>query len=561
MPNPLHDAAQIAELVFADVPETPADVYARYPQRNLPPGAIVTRFGPSPTGFVHIGSIYISLIGRLLAWQSQGVFFLRIEDTDQERKLEGGISEIVNSLIAFGLQPDEGIMEAEHLEEKGPYGPYVQSHRRAIYRVFAKSLVAKGLAYVSFQSEEELTAIRLEQEKRGEKPGYYGPWASDRMLTLPEIKTMLEAGRPYVIRLRAEYPAAETIVVEDAIRGTLEMPANDQDIVLIKSDGLPTYHFAHAVDDSTMRVNLVLRADEWLSTLPIHFELFRAIEYPLPLYAHIAPIGKLDGTSKRKLSKRKDPEAAVNYYLQAGYPRRAILEYLLNVANSAFEGWRKENPDKPFTEFTLRLDGMSPSVSLFDKDKLDSIARDIVATYNAQEVYEAVLAWAQSYDPDLAAIVASDAAYSLRVFNLDRGGDAPRKDIATWSEIHNTLGFFFDRLNDRSIANGFDMPEVAPQEIMRIADYFIASTADLPDKEVWLQRMRDFSLALGFAPNRKLFQSEPGKYKGMFGDVMMVSRVALANQRFTPDLYDMVMVMGHERVVKRMEAAKAWASR
>ena len=552
--------AAIADLLYPDITETPEDIFARYPQRNVPEGAIITRFAPSPTGFVHIGTIYIALIGRMLTWQTQGTLILRIEDTDQQRKLEEGVSEIVNSLHAFGIPFDEGVVQADPIVERGNYGPYQQSDRKHIYHVFAKNLVASGMAYASFQTEEELAEIRRQQERQGEKFGYYGPWAKDRSLTLDEIKARLDAGLPFVIRMRADYPTSETIVVEDAIRGTIEMPANDQDFVLIKSDGLPTYHFAHVVDDTTMRVNLILRADEWLSTLPLHVQLFRAAGLPLPTFAHIAPIGKMDGNSKRKLSKRKDPEAAVSYYLEAGYPRQAILEYLLNIASSSFEEWRTANPTAPLADFALRLENMSPSVSLFDQDKLDSISKNLIALYSAQEVYDAVLAWAQSYDPALEQLLTADPAYATSVFSIDRGGDSPRKDLAKWSEVKQTFGFFFDPIFEQSIQQGFDMPNVGAAEIIRIADHLVESVANLPDKETWMQGMRDFSLALGFAPTRQLFKSEPGKFKGQFGDVMMVSRVALSNQRFTPDLYDIISVMGEERVTRRMEAAKQWAA-
>lgn len=551
--------AQIAELLYPDVTETPEEMFARYPARDVPEGAIVTRFAPSPTGFVHIGSIYISLVGRLLTLQSGGVFILRIEDTDQQRKLEGGVSEIVESLLAFGIEFDEGVVQAEPLVEQGNYGPYQQSERKHIYRVFAKSLVASGFGYPSFQSEEELAQIRSEQERQGAKQGYYGAWAKDRNLSVDEVRERVEAGQPFVIRIKADYPSTETIVIQDAIRGAIEMPANDQDFVLLKSGGLPTYHFAHVVDDAIMRVSLVLRADEWLSTLPLHVQIFHAFGLPLPRFAHIAPIGKMDGTSKRKLSKRKDPEAAVSYYLEAGYPRQAILEYLLNVANSSFEEWRNANPSAPFTRFPFVLEHMSSSISLFDKDKLDSISRNLIATYTAQEVHEAVVAWGESYNPELAALLNADPAYSTRVFGIDRGGDAPRKDLANWAETHKTFGFFLDALFERSLATGFDMPDVAAEDVVQIVDFVSAAVADLPDKETWLQQVRDFGLSLGFAPTRQLFKSEPGKYKGQFGDVMMVIRVALANQRFTPDLYEMMTIMGKERVMQRMERAKRWA--
>lgn len=551
------DGAVLAEILFPGVKETPEQIFKRYPPRQLPSDAIVTRFAPSPTGFIHVGSIYISLVGKALARQSQGVFILRVEDTDQQRKLEKGVEEIVSSLLEFDVVPDEGPFQLEPLAERGGYGPYQQSQRKAIYQAFAKQMVAEGLAYPSFQSQAELAAIQEEQKKARVKPGYYGPWAKDRSLSVDEVSSRVKAGEGFVIRYRASYPTEATIAVEDAIRGTLTMPENDQDYVLLKSDGLPTYHMGMPIDDTLMRINLILRADEWLATLPLHVQIFGAIHQPVPLFAHIAPIGKQEGSSKRKLSKRKDPEAAVSYYHQAGYPKEAIAEYLMNIANSSFEAWREQNPGAPIADFRVEPRQMSASIALFNLDKLDSIGKDIIAGYSAPEVYGRALAWARVYDPDLAAILEADPDYSVRVFNIERTGEAPRKDLAHWSDIYPAYGFFFDPLFERSIQGGYQMPGVKPEHIADVLAHLLEAVRSLPDKETWLADLRSFSESAGFAPNRGAYKKAPDQYKGQFSDMMMIYRVALANQHFTPDLYEMHLVMGLPRVQRRLAGAKA----
>ncbi|NDJ35247.1 MAG: glutamate--tRNA ligase [Chloroflexi bacterium] len=549
-----------ADLLFPDVTRTPADLLAEYAPRDLPEDAIVSRFAPSPTGFIHIGGIYTALISWMLTNQTDGVYILRIEDTDQKRQIEEGVRQIVESLMHFGLVPDEGPYTIGPVEVRGDYGPYLQSERVDIYKVFARDLVEKGLAYPSFQTSEELEAMREAQKAQKVKPGYYGPWAKDRELTEEQIAERLAAGEPFVIRVRAPYPNKRKAAIKDVVRGKMELPGNDKDMVILKSDFLPTYHFAHAVDDTLMRVNLIVRGDEWLSTLPLHVQLFEMLDLPVPTYAHISPIGKQDEGSKRKLSKRKDPEAAASYYLEKGYPARAILEYCLNLINSQFENWRVENPEAPFAEFPLDLSRMSPSLALFDLDKLDSISKDVIATYNAQEVYQAALDWAREYDPDLAAIIEADRDYSITVFGVERGGEAPRKDLANWSDVREAYGFFWDELYAQSIAEqGYIFPDVAPEDIASVMDFIIGHVQDLPDRDTWLQDMRDFSEEAGFAPNRKTYKKDPDAYKGQFGDVMMIYRVALANQRYTPDLYEMVQALGIERTVARLERVKQWA--
>lgn len=558
MPDP-NASLQIASLLFPNVRETPADFFRRYPPRDLPPGAIVTRFAPSPTGFIHIGSIYISLIGRRLTAQSGGIWMLRIEDTDQQREIERGVEQIVESIAAFGFHPDEGPYAVDPLRERGAYGPYKQSQRKAIYAAFARYLVEKGLAYPSFQTTAELDEIRAEQEQTGSKTGYYGPWARDRAITPEEVQRSLAEGKPFVIRIRAPYPAQKTICIQDAIRGRLEMPENDQDYVLLKSDGLPTYHLAHAVDDPLMRVNLVLRADEWLSTLPLHVQLFEAFGQPLIDYAHIAPIGKLDGNSKRKLSKRKDPEAAVAYYYQKGYPRQAILEYILNIANSSFEDWRRENPAAALDDFDLKLERMSNSIAMYDPLKMDSVSKDVIAQYSAAGVYEQALDWARQYDPPLAEALAADPAYSRRVFALNSSmfGQTQRKDLACWSDVRRAYGFFFDPLYEESVKGGYNMPAVDPREIPVILDGCIASLDGMQDKETWLGNLRAFGESIGYTTDRKAYKADPARFKGVFGNLMMALRVALTNQQQTPDLYDSILIMGKERAARRLAEAKA----
>lgn len=544
----------IAALLYPDLPASPSGLLAQYPPRPLPPGAIVTRFAPSPTGFIHIGSIYIAQIGRLLASQSDGVFILRIEDTDQQRKLEGGIDEIVSSLEQFGIVPDEGPCRAGSTEQRGVYGPYQQSQRRLMYHAFAQQLVATGLAYPSFQSSEDLAAIAERQKAAKVRPGYYGEWAADRTLTPEQIEAKLAAGLPFVIRIRAPYPSQGRVRVEDAIRGPLDLPANDVDYVLLKSDGLPTYHFAHVVDETLMRVNLVLRADEWLPTLPLHVQLFEAIGQPLPRFAHIAPIGRQEGGSKRKLSKRRDPEAAVSYYHEAGYPVEAIREYLLHVANAAFEPWRAEHPAEPLEAFPLRLNQMSVSIALFDLAKLDAISKDQIAALSAVQVYDAALLWADRFDAPMAAILRAEPEYAVQVFDVERGGEAPRKDLAHWSDIHRAYGFFFDLLFDQSLAEGYRWPALRPEAI-RAALQAVLTLPVPTDKDSWVAQLRAASAASGFAATRQEFRSAPDQFHGQFADFMMILRVALANQQQTPDLFEMTRVLGAERVLRRLARA------
>ncbi len=546
---------ELAQLLFPHVTQTPDDWYAKYPPRKLPEGALVTRYAPSPTGFVHIGSIYASLISRRVAHQSGGVFFLRIEDTDKKREKDGSIEEIVRNLINFDLRPDEGVVSVDPEIEAGDYAPYTQSERVAIYETFAKFLIAKGLAYPAFDSEDELDDLRKNQEAQKVKPGYYGEFARWREASVEQVKARLDAGERPVIRVRAPYPTDARVRFHDKVKGDLDMPANDQDTVLLKSNSLPTYHFAHVVDDTLMRVNMVIRGDEWLPSAPLHLQLFDYIEQPAPMFAHISPIAKMDGTSKRKLSKRKDPEASMMYYYEAGYPVQAVEEYLLNLANSDFQDWRKANPTAPNSEFRVRLEEMGKSSPLFDIVKLNDISKDVVATYTAEQVYAYALTWAKQYHPKLAQVLETQRDYALRVFNVERTTPAPRKDIVNWSDVERALGFFFDELfYDHVSAHGYPMPSVGKEAITTVINYCRTFDLSTP-KETWLANMREFAEQNGFARDAKTYKQDPTRYKGHFGDMMMVLRVALTGKTNTPDLYEIMQTMGQARVEQRLSYA------
>ena len=547
---------ELAELLFPHVHTTPDDFYRQYPVRELPVGAKVTRFAPSPTGFVHIGSLMTTLVDKLVAQQSSGVFFLRIEDTDKKREQDRSVEQIVQNLNNFGLSPDEGVVRIDPIAEVGAYGPYTQSERVEIYETFAKYLVARGLAYPCFCSEEELDHLRKDQEAQHAKPGYYGPWAIWRSASFEHVKAKLDTGERPVIRIRAPYPTEDRVRFHDVIKGDLDLPVNDLDSVLLKSNSLPTYHFAHVIDDTLMHVTTIIRGDEWLPSAPLHIQLFQYLDLPLPDFAHVAPIAKMDGTSKRKLSKRKDPEANVMFYYEAGYPAQAMIEYMLNLANSSFYDWQKANPDKTFIEFPFKLDEMGVSMPLFDTIKLNDISKDIIASYSAEQVYQQGFEWAQQYDSRLARILSADAAYSVAVFNVERTGSAPRKDLINWSDIVHVYGFFFDELFRESVAaDGYPMPTIDHADLVAVLDH-VRNFDPTMTKEAWLEDMRGLAEGLNFARDAKTFKKNPGVYKGHFGDLMMVVRVALTARTNTPDLYAILQTFGKARIGQRIEQAK-----
>ena len=434
------DYKDLANLIFPEAKDI-SYYEEKYPERNLKEGAIVTRFAPSPTGFVHIGGLYQSVIAKKLANQTGGVFFLRIEDTDQKREVENGIKDIVTSLNDFGLEPDEGM--TSETESKGEYGPYKQSQRKEIYQAYAKYLLEQGKAYPCFCTPEEGEEIRAKQEAAKIRPGYYGVWAKCRNITVEEAIEKIKNGEKYIVRFKSPGREDRKIKHHDVIKGNVDFPENDQDIVIIKADGLPTYHFAHAVDDHLMRTTHVIRGDEWLSSVPLHLQLFHELGFKAPKYAHIAPIMKNDNGNKRKLSKRKDPEAAVSYYEEQGIPEEAVEEYLLNIANSNFENWRRANKDKSIDEFELQLNKMSVSGALFDMVKLLDIGKTVISRYTAQKVYDEAKKWAEKHDEELNEIL-EDKEYALKVFGIERGNKKPRKDIAKWSDVKENIEYMYD---------------------------------------------------------------------------------------------------------------------
>ena len=542
------DNKDLANLIFPNVKGY--EYYEKkYPARDLPEGAIVTRFAPSPTGFVHIGSLFQALVAWKVAKQTKGVFFLRVEDTDQKREVENGVSGIVNSLNDFGIIPTEGMTDENN--EIGEYGPYKQSLRKDIYQSYAKKLIEEGKAYPCFCAPETLEEIRSNQEKAKERTGYYGKWTRCRNMPIDMAAEKIKNGEAYIIRLKSPGNPDKKIKHKDIIKGNIDFPENDQDIVIIKSDGLPTYHFAHAVDDHLMRTTTVIRADEWVASVPLHLQLFYMLGFKAPKYAHISPIMKMDGESKRKLSKRKDPEAAVSYYKEEGIPKQSVIEYLINIANSNFEIWRKQNPDKSIDEFTLELNKMGVSGALFDMVKLLDVSKTVISKYTAEEVYTAALEWAKEYDSELAKML-SDKEYSLKVLGIERGNVKPRKDIAKWSDIKNIIYYMYD---DKFDKNGeFEYQKITDKdEIEQIVNiYFEKYYNENDDKQTWFNKIKDLAEEMGYAREVKEYKANPEAYKGHVGDISTVLRVKLTGRHNTPDLYEIMQVIGKERLLKRI---------
>ncbi|MCR4925738.1 MAG: glutamate--tRNA ligase [Clostridiales bacterium] len=546
----MNENQQLAELLFGNIDKTPEDYEKIYPARNLKEGARVTRFAPSPTGFLHIGGLFAAMIARLNASTTDGAFILRIEDTDKKREITDGVTEIIKGLNAFGIEIDEGVIAFN--EEKGEYGPYQQSHRKEIYQSFAKRLVEQGLAYPCFCTEDELNELREKQEELNVNKGYYGEYAKCRNLTFEQQKEKLEAGLPYVLRLRSMGDENKRISFDDLIKGKIEMPENNIDVVLLKTDGIPTYHFAHAVDDHLMRTTHVIRGDEWIASVPLHIQLFKTCGFKVPKYAHIAPIMKEENGGKRKLSKRKDPEAAVSYYIEQGYPKESVIEYLLTLANSNFEDWRKANKTAPQSEFPFNLKKMSTSGALFDLIKLNDVSKNVISLMTAQEVYSKALEWAKEYDEELYALLSKDEAFAKGIFSIDRGTAKPRKDIAKWSEIKEYVEYFYSELYKPC----YELPEnLTKQNAVEILEQYIKEYDYSEDKDAWFNRMKNMCEPLGYTPNVKEYKANPEAYKGHVGDVSTVIRIAVTSRRNTPDLHSIMQLIGKDEVVKRLNNA------
>ena len=540
------DHNKLAELLFPETTAKPEDIEARFPERELPEGANVTRIGPSPTGFVHLGNLYNAIIGERIAHQSGGVFYLRIEDTDNKREVEGAVETVINAMNYFGVHFDEGAVADG---DNGSYGPYRQRQRKDIYHVFAKHLVQMGLAYPCFMTAEEIDALREQQTENKENPGIYGKYAKCRDLTIEQIKEKMDAGKEWVLRYRGT-ETDEYFYIVDAIRGKLEMPRNNMDFVLLKSDGIPTYHFAHVVDDHLMRSTHVIRGEEWLSSLPMHVELFNALGWKQPIYCHTATLMKLEGTGKRKLSKRKDPELALSYYQQEGISPDAIWEFLLTVLNSNFEEWRIANPDAAYRDFPYSLSKMSISGALVDLDKLRNISKDVIGRMKAEDVRNGWLKWCEEYNDEYAQLIKKYPERTLAALNVGRMAAKPRKDIETWKQACDFMSFYYDET--------FHITDEMPEECdeATVKEFFakyLASYDHNDDSSAWFAKVKELTEELGFAVKPKDYKKNPDQFKGSIVHITNMLRIALTGHANAPDIHEVSHVLGEDIVRKRLE--------
>lgn len=542
------DYKQLAERLFPDVTTTVDDLEARYPARDLAEGAMITRLGPSPTGFIHIGNLYGALIDERLAHQSGGRFLLRIEDTDDKRKVEGAEALIIRAMEYFGIHFDEGVTLSG---DKGDYGPYHQSERVEIYQAVAKHLVAQGKAYPSFATEEDLAKIREAQEAQKLNTGYYGKWATDRNLTLEEIEEKLAAGEEWTLRLRADGNPEETRAIPDGIRGHVTIHPNDQDFVLLKTNGVPTYHFAHVCDDHFMRVTHVVRGEEWLATLPFHIELFETLGWEHPVYCHTAHLMKIDEAgTRRKLSKRKDPEMALSFYEEKGYFPQAVREYIMILLNSDYEEWRLANPDTPLEDFPVHLDKMATSGALFDMVKLEDVSKETLVRLDEATIADFVIAWAEKYQPDVASVIAPQRDDFVKLLAIGRDGKKPRKDLMNAEQIVQFTKYFFDEWFTQEDA----LPENIPaEEAVAILEDYLATYDHTDDNETWFGKIRTITENRGYAVRPKDYKKNPDAYKGHVGDVSTVVRLAITGRRNSPDIWAIQQVLGEEKTIARVK--------
>lgn len=543
--------SELAQLLFPNIDKTPEYYEELYPARQLKEGARVTRFAPSPTGYLHFGNLYTCMAAYVTAKKTDGVFYVRVEDTDQKRKVEGAVSAMLNGLSVYGVVADEGVIGEN--EEKGEYGPYHQSARRDIYQAYAKTLVEQGLAYPCFCTAEELDEIREAQANEDIK-GYWGKYAKCRELSFDDIKANIDAGMPWTLRLKSPGELDKKCFFDDMIKGKIEMPENVQDIVILKSDGIPTYHFAHAIDDHLMRTTHVVRGDEWIASVPIHLQLFKVLGFKPVKYSHVAPIMKEDNGNKRKLSKRKDPEAAVSYYAEAGFPSASVNEYLLTILNSNFEDWRRTNKDASLDTFPFNLKKMSVSGALFDMAKLTDISKNVISLMTADEVFELSYAWAKDYNEGLASLYEKDKNYARAILGIDRGNKKPRKDIAKWSDIPDYISYMYDE----SFVECYELTgNATPQLAIEVLEKYKDVVDINDDKDTWFDKIKAICEPCGCTPNVKEYKQNPDAYKGHVGDVSTVIRVALTGRTNTPDLFSITALLGKDTVTKRIEKAIA----
>lgn len=545
------DFEKMAQLLLPNITKTPEYYESLYPARNLPEGARVVRIAPSPTGYLHLGTLFAALVNRITATSSGGIFFTRIEDTDKKREIEGGIENIIGGLDRFGITIDEGFVSGT--EEKGEYGPYQQSHRAEIYQCYAKKLISEGLAYPCFCTAEELEQVRAMQEANKIRTGYHGEFAKHRNITVEEAEELIKSGKEFVVRLKSPGNEENRITFEDGIKGKIEMPENDEDFVILKSDGIPTYHFAHAVDDHLMRTTHVIRGDEWISSVPKHIQLFKLLGHKVPKFAHVAPIMKLDNGAKRKISKRKDPEAAVHFFAEQGYESEAVIEYLMTIAASDFEDWRRANPNESYKKFKFNLKKMSVSGALFDENKLLDVSKNFISRMKSAEVYEKLTSWAKEFDNEFYNILTEDKNFTLQMLAIDRDeAQKPRKDLAKWSEAKDYFAFFYESLYTPDCT----LPEnIAVDDAVEFLEKYVKVYDENDDRQAWFDKIKTIAPELQFASDTKAYKAEPEKYKGHAGDLSTVLRIAVTGRRNTPDLCSIMKVLGRSKVEDRIEKA------
>ena len=558
----------LADLIFPNITLTIEDLEKKYPKRDLKEGAMVTRFAPSPTGFLHTGSLFTSLVSYRFAKQSGGVFYIRLEDTDTKREIEGSGAELVKQLNVFGVTPDEGYIS--DTEEKGSYGPYKQSNRALIYNTVIKHLIEIGRAYPCFATPEELAKLREEQTARKEIPGYYGKYAIYRDYPIDEAYARIKNGDSYIIRFKSMGDHNNKVSFHDEIRGDLELTENDQDIVILKGDGLPTYHFAHLCDDHFMHTTVVTRGEEWLPSLPIHLELFDTLGFERPRYAHFPVIMKVDNGVRRKLSKRKDNEAAVEFFLKSGYPKYGFIEYLLTIANSNYEQWRDENKDKSYNDFMLSFDKMSLDGALFDLEKVESISKDRMAYRKASVLADEVLEWANQYEPEFAAKISANKEFFTSILNIEREKENPRKDYAKYSDIYPIISFMYndvydslDKTNpDLSVKVGKkDQKNVPANVVVEFLNKYLESyNVDVTEEE-WFENMKKIAEGMKFTSDRKEYKDNPDSYYGQVGDAAGFIRIALAGRKNTPNIYFVQKILGKDEVARRINETIAILSK
>ena len=540
------DCNYIAELLFPNVTMTEEELEERYPVRQLGEGAIVSRMAPSPTGFVHLGNLVQGITSERLCHQSNGKLFLRVEDTDQKREVPGAVEILIDTLKYYNINFDEG---ATIDGDFGTYAPYRQRQRKDIYHVYAKRLVKEGKAYPCFCTEEELTAMHEEQEKLKENFGYYGKWATWRDRSDEDIVNELNAGKPWVLRFRSTGSIENKIKFTDYIKGSLELTENDIDHVLLKSDGIPTYHFAHAVDDHLMRTTHVVRGDEWLSTLPFHIQLFGALGFKAPKYLHIGPLMKMDGDSKRKLSKRKDPELALSFYKQEGYPAQSLYEYILTILNSNYEDWRRANPFASTDEFKFSYKKMNPAGSLFDNAKLLDVSKNVISRMSAEDVYNQSLEWAKEYDAELYQVMSQNPDYTKSIFAIGRGGKNPRKDISLWSDVRGYIDLFYDEFF--KVTDEY-AEKYNKNDIKLTLEEFLKTFNIEDDANTWFEKIKDIADMIGYASDMKAYKQNPDAFRGNVSDISMFIRIAVTGKLNSPDMYSVMQILGYDVIVNRI---------